>query len=139
MFQPPHFLSILPLTPLQTASDRLADSRAALERKAALYDRLASGAPLEDADAERYEVDFLMKATTGEPQQYAQLAPQAQRPVVDTAEQAAFTRTGGMMTADMAQERQRRAWEQEVGESWRGEAAAEEAADARRQVNPLTE
>lgn len=32
-----------PTAALQTASDRLADSRAALERKAALYDRLARG------------------------------------------------------------------------------------------------
>ena len=32
-----------PRPPLQTASDRLADSRAALERKAALYERLARG------------------------------------------------------------------------------------------------
>lgn len=39
-----------PRPPLQTASDRLADSRAALERKAALYERLARGE--EDDDGE---------------------------------------------------------------------------------------
>ena len=45
---------------LQTADDKLADSYAALERKAALYERLKAGEAGYD-DEERYNVDFLRK------------------------------------------------------------------------------
>ena len=45
---------------LQTADDKLADSYAALERKAVLYERLKAGEAGYD-DEERYNVDFLRK------------------------------------------------------------------------------
>lgn len=44
---------------LQTDKDKLNDSYAALERKAALYDRLSAGRF--DDDDEQYNVDFLQK------------------------------------------------------------------------------
>lgn len=102
----------------QTTADRLTDSREALERKAALYDRIAAGT-VDDDEAERYEVDFLMKARPG---------PRAG--VVDTAQAAVYTATGGMVSGDMAMEQERRAWEAGM----RGEAAAEEAAEERRRL-----
>ena len=77
----PPFLSFY----LQTASDRLDDSRAALERKAALYDRLAAGGVLEGREAgagEGFEVDFVMKRRRGD--------------AVDTAQLASDTATGAL-------------------------------------------
>lgn len=67
---------------MQTTSDRLVESSAALERKAALYDRLASGGAAggTDAEGEQYEVDFLMKA--------------AHAPAVDSADAASRSVTG---------------------------------------------
>lgn len=44
---------------LQTDKDKLNDSYAALERKAALYDKLSQGCF--DDDEEQYNVDFLQK------------------------------------------------------------------------------
>ena len=44
---------------LQTDKDKLSNSYAALERKAALYDRLSAGRF--DVDEEKYNVDFLQK------------------------------------------------------------------------------
>ena len=44
---------------LQTDTDKLNDSYAALERKAALYDKLSQGRF--DDDEEQYNVDFLQK------------------------------------------------------------------------------
>lgn len=46
---------------MQTEDDRLHESRSALERKAQLYDKLASG-QCDDED-EQYNVDFLRKGT----------------------------------------------------------------------------
>ena len=54
--QHPDLLAVL----LQTADDKLADSYAALERKAQLYERLKAGEAGYD-DEERYNVDFLKK------------------------------------------------------------------------------
>lgn len=54
--QDPEPLSVL----LQTTDDKLADSYAALERKAELYERLKAGEAGFD-DEERYNVDFLRK------------------------------------------------------------------------------
>ena len=49
------------MSALQTAQDKLDESRAALERKSQLYERLAAG-QYTDAD-ELYNVDFLQKGT----------------------------------------------------------------------------
>lgn len=46
---------------MQTPADRLAESYSALERKAQLYDRLATGQ--HDDEDELYNVDFLAKGT----------------------------------------------------------------------------
>lgn len=62
----------------QTDADRASESYAALERKAALYERLARGEAADDE--EKYEVDFLMKG------RYAE-AP-------DTVGLAVYTETG---------------------------------------------
>ena len=51
---------------LQTAQDKLDESRAALERKSQLYDRLAAG-QYDDAD-ELYNVNFLHKSSLEEEQ-----------------------------------------------------------------------
>lgn len=45
---------------MQTDKDRLADSAAALKRKAAIYERLAAG--VEDDEEEQYNVDFFAKS-----------------------------------------------------------------------------
>lgn len=45
---------------MQTADERTAESVAALERKAALYEKLAAGGYASDDEA-RYNVDFLYK------------------------------------------------------------------------------
>ena len=109
---------------MQTTSDRLSESQAALERKAELYNRLASGqAP--DAEAEKYEVDFLLKGFTGRG-----VNPQRHTKEVDTAEAAVYTATGGLLSSDMVREQERRAWETGI----RQEAATEEAADERRDI-----
>lgn len=55
---------------MQTAQDKLDDSRAALERKAALYDKLAAGQYNDDGEV--YNVNFLQKGTLEEEQQYLQ-------------------------------------------------------------------
>ena len=52
---------------VQTAQDKLDDSRAALERKAKLYERLAAGQYADDGEV--YNVDFLQKGTLEEEQQ----------------------------------------------------------------------
>lgn len=55
---------------LQTPQDKLDESRAALERKSQLYERLAAG---QDNDAaELYNVDFLHKGTLEEEKQLLQ-------------------------------------------------------------------
>lgn len=126
------FLNILPTpfslqflphpTFVQTTTDRLSESQAALERKAALYDRLASGQATDNTATEHYEVDFLMKGFTGR-------GVTSQRPknVIDTAEAAVYTATGGLLSSDMAQEQERRAWEARLQE----ESIAEDAKDER--------
>ena len=55
---------------LQTTQDKLDESRAALERKSQLYERLAAG-QYTDAD-ELYNVDFLHKGTLEEERQSLQ-------------------------------------------------------------------
>ncbi|GAB4814042.1 hypothetical protein N2152v2_001088 [Parachlorella kessleri] len=103
---------------IKTTSDRAAEAYAALERKAQLYERLARGEAVDD-DA-RFEVDFLLK--------------EREAPAVDTAELAAYTQTGGMSSADMAQERERRAWEDQAHETMAAAERREEERERRRQV-----
>jgi len=105
---------------VQSSAHRLSDSQAALERKAELYERLASG-HIADEEAEKYEVDFLLKGLKGQ--------------AMNTAESALlFSATGGMVAADMVQEQQRRAWEQQVYQTMRQETITEAAADDKREV-----
>lgn len=110
---------------LQSPADRLSESRAALERKAQLYERLTSG-HIDDDEAEKYEVDFLMKGFSGR--------EGGPRPALDTAEAAVQSRTGGLISADMAMERDRRAWEDGVHASMHDESAAEQRGEARREL-----
>ena len=121
-----------PTCRLQTDGDRLADSRAALERKAALYDRLTAGEMLDDAAADRYEVDFLLKGSHGGSGRGVAGAGGAGA-ALDTSELAAAG-GGGLMSADMARERERRAGEAEAEAEVGGEGTAAAAAERRREV-----
>ncbi|KAL4440396.1 hypothetical protein ABPG75_003397 [Micractinium tetrahymenae] len=122
--------------------DRLSESRAALERKAALYERLARG-KVEDDD-EKYEVDFLMKGGAsgdggGDGSSVWGGGGGATGSggggggwgggELDTAGLAAQAETGGLEHADMARERERRSWEAEQ----QAAKAAEEEAERQRQ------
>eukprot|EP00887_Chlorella_sp_A99_P002345 scaffold10.g2345.t1 len=98
---------------LRTSAQRLGDSRAALERKAALYDKLERG-EAEDED-ERYEVDFALK------------------PPLDTAGIAAGS-GGGLLSGDMAQERRRRDWERDEEAALARRQALEERREEERQM-----
>ena len=64
---------------LQTDTDKLNDSYAALERKAALYDRLSVGRF--DDDDEQYNVDFLQKGMLSD-----EMPGDRRRPAQDAAE-----------------------------------------------------
>lgn len=107
---------------IKTTSDRLAESSVALERKAALYDRLASGdgAGGVDTEGEHYVVDFLMKA--------------AHTPAVDSADAASRSVTGGLLSGDMERELERRGWEAEATANLALEQAVEERRRQRREV-----
>lgn len=130
---------------VKTASDRLGESRAALERKAALYERLARG-EVDDED-DKYEVDFVMKGGSGD----GGRGGGDGRTVwggdggggrgggrggseVDTTGLAVQTETGGLVHGDMVRERERRAWEQE---QLAAKAAAEEAERQRQERREL--
>lgn len=108
---------------LQTPATQAAQSYAALEQKAALYDKLARG-ELDDNE-ERYEVDFLRKGDwcdagpSGQRHGDGQEAGPAGRPAaaaaagaIDSAGEAVL-RSRGLVSSDMEQERQRRSWEEE--------------------------
>lgn len=99
---------------LKTAGQQLDDSRAALERKAALYERLAAGEePEDERQLELYEVDFAVKP-------------------IDTAALAAGSqgRGGGLLSDDMAAERARREWEAEARDNLAREGDAAAAREA---------
>lgn len=64
---------------MQTDTDKLNDSYAALERKAALYDRLSVGRF--DDDEEQYNVDFLQKGSLSD-----EMPGDRHRPAYDAAE-----------------------------------------------------
>lgn len=127
---------------IKTASDRLSESRAALERKAALYERLARG-EVDDED-DKYEVDFVMKggdggSGAGDGSTVWGSSGGAGRGgggsggwgggELDTTGLAVQSGTGGLVHVDMARERERRAWEDEQ----RAAKAAEEEAERQRQ------
>ncbi|KAK2080037.1 hypothetical protein QBZ16_002433 [Prototheca wickerhamii] len=99
---------------IQTEQSRLADSAAALERKAALYDRLASGQ--ESAPEGQYDVDFELK------------------PAPDSLGQAAGARGGGLVSEDMRAERARQDWEDEVEANRRQELDREDRRHQRREA-----
>ncbi|KAG7670366.1 putative Coiled-coil domain-containing protein 174 [Nannochloris sp. 'desiccata'] len=116
---------------VKTGGDRLSESRAALERKAALYDRMSSGHMLEDEEAARYEVDFSLKergSCRGGHNSAAGVGAGARG--TDTTQAAVYTTTGALLSADMRQEQERRAWEERIHQ----ESVAEEVADERRDV-----
>ena len=102
---------------IQTEQSRLADSAAALERKAALYDRLASGQ--ERAPEGQYDVDFELK------------------PAPDSLGQAAGVPGGGLVSEDMRAERARQDWEDEVEANRRQELDREDRRHQRREVGAL--
>eukprot|EP00882_Tetradesmus_deserticola_P014383 GHRQ01015295.1.p1 GENE.GHRQ01015295.1~~GHRQ01015295.1.p1 ORF type:complete len:249 (+),score=73.58 GHRQ01015295.1:275-1021(+) len=85
-----------------SGSERLAESSAALQHKALLYERLARGE--EDDDHEKYEVEFWRKGPSHQQeeqeQEWLQHGRQQQEPVDTSA--AAVAGSGGMMTEDMA-------------------------------------
>ncbi|GLI58636.1 hypothetical protein VaNZ11_000373 [Volvox africanus] len=100
---------------VKSTADRMGECYAALERKAQLYEKLARG-EVEDDD-EHYEVDFLRKGNEG-PSGRPGLSGE-----LDTMLQA-VSGTGGMMSADMQRERERRAWEEEQDRTLADEEAA---------------
>jgi hypothetical protein len=124
----------------QTGGDRLSESRAALERKAALYDRLSAGNMLEDEEAERYEVNFLLKEQGGAGSRVRRDQQRLNHTYnnstaagdmnIDTSQAAVYTTTGGLLSADMRREQQRRSWE----ESMQKERFDQNVADERREV-----
>ncbi|CAL5218624.1 g325 [Coccomyxa viridis] len=99
---------------VKTAQDKLDESRAALERKSQLYERLAAG-QYNDAD-ELYNVDFLQKGTLEDERHSMQheAANRAQHASsdapIDTA--AGLVSSAGMTNRGMERERERREWEQ---------------------------
>lgn len=101
---------------LKTTSQRMSEAAAALERKAQLYDRLARGEA--EASGGEYEVDFLLK----------------QQHPIDTAGLAAGSRGGSLVSSDMAQERRRREWEEDVTVGLADEEARERKREGGRQV-----
>ncbi|KAL4431730.1 hypothetical protein ABPG77_002946 [Micractinium sp. CCAP 211/92] len=125
---------------IKTASDRLSESRAALERKAALYERLARGEV--EAEDDKYEVDFVMKGDDGgggggDGSSIWGSGEGAGRGggggwgggELDSAGLAVQTETGGLLHMDMVRERERRSWDAEQ----RATKAAEEEAERQRQ------
>ena len=84
---------------VQTAQDKLDDSRVALERKAKLYEKLAAGQYADDG--ELYNVDFLQKATLGEEQQSLEREASARRQQ-GTPEQPLDTAAGLLSSAGEA-------------------------------------
>ncbi|BDA44133.1 probable coiled-coil domain-containing protein 174 at N-terminal half [Coccomyxa sp. Obi] len=103
---------------IKTPADRLADSYSALERKAQLYDRLVSGQ--HDDEDELYNVDFVRKGTLDDERRDMGPSLGAQGPASkDAGSYAAHdsayeaTKKGGMTSADMELEQQRRQWEED--------------------------
>uniref|UniRef100_A0A383VA82 Uncharacterized protein n=1 Tax=Tetradesmus obliquus TaxID=3088 RepID=A0A383VA82_TETOB len=93
-----------------SGAERLAESSAALQRKAQLYERLARGD--EDDEHERYEVEFWRKGASHQQEEQEQdWLQHGRREHVDTSA-AAVAGSGGMMSEDMARELQRREWEE---------------------------
>ena len=110
---------------LQTSKDRFNERQSALERKAALYDRLVSG-QVHEEEAERYEVDFLSKGVA----QHHHHHQEHERKLMYAEDVDILRGSGGLFSADMAREKQRREWEAGVHR----EAEEEEVADERRLV-----
>ena len=84
---------------MQTAQDKLDDSRAALERKAKLYERLAAGQYADEGEV--YNVDFLQKGTLEEEQQSLEREAKACRQQ-STPEQPLDTAAGLLSSAGEA-------------------------------------
>ncbi|KAG2498973.1 hypothetical protein HYH03_003160 [Edaphochlamys debaryana] len=108
---------------VKTAADRVGECYAALERKAQLYEKLARGDIGDEED--KYEVDFVRK-DAGE--DYGE-GPSGRAgggggDPIDSMLRA-VAGSGGMMTADMARERERRAWEADQERELAGEEAEE--------------
>ena len=97
--------------------------RGALERKAALYERLSSGElAFEDGDA--YDVDFGAKRAATDDNRDDHDAPIYERQIRRGDMQI---RRGDMMSNDMRRELERREWEEELEREERDAAAAAEA------------
>lgn len=119
---------------IKSARDRLSESERALERKALRYEALAAGA--EPGEGEEYEVDFLLKplepSTGGGVAGAAACGEGALAPELDTAGLAAEGGGGGMRSADMAREAERRAWEAQMEVQERTAAARADRRKVRR-------
>lgn len=126
-------------------AERLAESAAALERKAALYERLARGETRDGED--HYEVDFVAKGTLDEERRQEEdwleeRDGQRRRQgaedgggggAVDTVG-AALGSGSGMMSEDMQRERERRRWEEEEEQRDRREQAEYERRQAHKEA-----
>ena len=122
----------------QASTDRLTESHADLERKAALYDRLSSGHTLDDEEAARYEVDFSLKEERSrdrdDRKNKLRTAAGTIRSQISTQDPAIYTTTGGLLSEDMRREQQRRAWEESIDQE---QIAAERAAERRELIDEL--
>eukprot|EP00884_Botryococcus_braunii_P017920 jgi/Botrbrau1/4811/Bobra.0325s0031.2 len=118
---------------IKTDKDRLAESAAALKRKAAMYERLAAG--VEDDEDEQYNVDFFAKSGTLEDEavRIAQLAADNRSDsALDTF--AAAISAEGMVSGDMIRERERISWEEDERENMESAKDKEIARDERLKV-----
>ncbi|KAK9808859.1 hypothetical protein WJX72_005240 [[Myrmecia] bisecta] len=119
---------------IKTKDDVLQDSRAALERKAALYDKLAAG--WADDDEELYNVDFLRKGFLVD--ERVDERHRTGEEAVDSAAEA--INAPGFASADMQRERERRDWEEASRRETDAAAQQEELRRAKREaINELVE
>mmetsp|Transcript_40716 Transcript_40716/g.77737 ORF Transcript_40716/g.77737 Transcript_40716/m.77737 type:complete len:209 (-) Transcript_40716:325-951(-) len=101
------------------AADKVSQCYQALERKAALYEKLARGQMVDEA--EMYDVDFVRKGfLSDEPEPHTSSSSGGFFP------QEASYGTGGLVSADMQMERERASWEQEVTAAHDNELLSEE-------------
>jgi hypothetical protein len=117
-----------------TEANRLAESEAALQRKAALYDRLSRGEGTE-AEEDMYHVDFLGKSASATPDADALTA--AANPVGSRAGIGAAHYTGDPAAPDSQQEQAHKQWTAESEQSYA--AMSEEEERRQRRVDTVFE
>lgn len=117
-----------------TEANRLAESEAALQRKAALYDRLARGEGTE-AKEDMYHVDFLGKSASAPPDAEALTA--AANPTGSRAGIGASHYSGNAAATDMHREQAHEQWVAESEQSYT--AMSEEEERRQRRVDTVFE